>query len=320
GWWGEGESANAQGGSGQGDFGWKAQGRFGRRGRRERRGVGVVAQARPFGAAGCKGQRPLHPPLRVGAPRDPRKTWRGINSDPMGSARRHPLIATLTFAGGLISPSGGLGFRKSGRSILATIALANNSQSPDTTPGAHRRCALMRCQATPQDPTTVRARRRERGLGDRSRPNRPGRDEQVVPRAPRKRGATGRGRGRGARGGAAHAHGPAAARRRAREGPAGARRRARGRTATRPRAPGGGAGGDRARLPARGRLGGPSRREGPQSGAGMRLGGWQQRAGAGWVAHGPGPRFPLLPVLGRAEDKYHPWGDGITEPPVAWWQ
>src|SRR5262249_50417404 len=81
-----------------------------------------------------------------------------------------------------------------------------------------------------------------------------------------------------------------------------------------------GAVGDRARLPARGRLGGPSRREGPQSGAGMRLGGWQQRAGAGWVAHGPGPRFPLLPVLGRAEDKYHPWGDGITEPPVAWWQ
>src|SRR5262249_52587036 len=30
--------------------------------------------------------------------------------------------------------------------------------------------------------------------------------------------------------------------------------------------------------------------------------------------------FTLLPVLGRAEDKYHPWGDGITEPPVAWWQ
>src|SRR5262249_48139876 len=76
----------------------------------------------------------------------------------------------------------------------------------------------------------------------------------------------------------------------------------------------------RARLAARWRLGGPSRRAGPQSGAGMRLRGRQQRAGAGWVAHGPGPRFPLLPVLGRAEDKYHPWGDGITEPPVTWWQ
>jgi len=173
----------------------------------------------------------------------------------MGSARRHPLIATLTFAGGLISPSGGLGFRKSGRSILATIALANNSQSPDTTPGAHRRCALMRCQATPQDPTTVRARRRERGLGDRSRPNRPGRDEQVVPRAPRKRGATGRGRGRGARGGAAHAHGPAAARRRARDGPAGARRRARAPT---PRGRG------RSGAPARaGAPGGPQQARGP---------------------------------------------------------
>src|SRR5262249_16862847 len=147
---------------------------------------------------------------------------------------------------------------------------------------------------------------------DRSRPNRPGRDEQVVPRAPRKRGATGRGRGRGR-----------AVERRTRTGP---RPQGDGR-ATGPRAHGDGparprrgAVGDRARLPARGRLGGPSRREGPQSGAGMRLGGWQQRAGAGWVAHGPGPRFPLLPVLGRAEDKYHPWGDGITEPPVAWWQ
>src|SRR5262249_43517689 len=209
-----------------------------------------------------------------------------------GWGRGEPLIGALPFAGGLISPSGGLGFRKSGRSILATIALANNSQSPDTTPGAHRRCALMRCQATPQDPTTVRARRRERGLGDRSRPNRPGRDEQVVPRAPRKRGATGRGRGRGR-----------AVEWRTRTGPRpqGDGRatgpRARGDGPARPRR---GAVGDRARLPARGRLGGPSRREGPQSGAGMRLGGWQQRAGAGWVAHGPGPRFPLLPVLGRA--------------------